>query len=287
MKSWKFRYVLVLASVLGCALFAGSAAQAQEATAEPAQCMRAKQLWSEDFETGDYSHWTSSRYTSTLHRGGCFQSGFNTDRVNGGSRSHLSSIGCAAPSNHRLYGGLQFSGDQVVPRFTNTGTGIDAPHGIVVTFSSWIDSPGFGNGRWLSLFTTNNRCDYTDRVVTFGLEDDTNRTTPAHVLSTGGTVQDLPGRTALPLRQWVRTTVYLNYHAGEFRVWQDGVPQIHGTFRRNSNQICQMHWGLYASPRSNAITLFEDDMSVWKLEEPLASFDQEPLFGESLHACEA
>jgi hypothetical protein len=287
MKYPKARFVLAFAIVLEWAALAGGAAHAQEAEEAPApQCVQAKQLWSDDFETGDLSHWTSNSYVSTLHRGGCHRSDFSTDRINGGDRAHVTSIGCAARANHRVYGGLQFSGDEVLPRFTNTGTGIDAPNGIVVTFWSWLDAPGFGNGRWMSLFTTNNQCNYSDRVVTFGLEDETNRITPAHVIQTGGTVEDMPERGAFPMRQWTRTSVYLNYHKGEFHVWQDGVSQMHGTFRRNSKQICQFHWGLYANGANNAITLFEDDMSVWKLEEPLASFDQEPWLGETLEVCE-
>lgn len=42
---------------------------------------------------------------------------------------------------HRGYGGLQFSGDSVVPAYTNAGVGTDARFGVVNTFHSWIDSP--------------------------------------------------------------------------------------------------------------------------------------------------
>ena len=70
--------------------------------------------------------------------------------------------------------------------------------------------------------------------------------------------------------------MYLNYHSGVLHVWQNGVSQVHGTFRRNSNQICQFHWGLYANGANTSITLFEDDFSVWKLDQTLTSFDAEP-----------
>ncbi len=286
MKSSPVRLVLALLAVAGGAPFTATTARAQATAADAGTCVRARRLWSDDFETGDHSRWTSNAYVSVLNRGGCHHSGFSSDRVHGGVRAHVTQVACPQGQNHRVYGGLQFSGDQVIPRFTNTGGGIDAPHGIVVTFWSWLDAAGFGNGRWMSLFTTNNRCDHSDRVVTFGLEDATNRNTPAHVISTGGTLQYAAARAAFPMRAWTRTTVYLNYYTGQLHVWQDGVSQMHGTFRRNSTQICQMHWGLYASGNNPAITLFEDDMSVWKLEQPLAGFDAEPLLGQTMPVCQ-
>lgn len=278
-RSFAIRSGFVLSGVFASVSYPSGAVRADDA------CVQAQQLWFDDFETGDLSRWTSNSYVSVQHRGGCHASGFSTDRVNGGTHSHIASIGCRGADKHRVYGGLQFGGDTVLPRFTNTGTGIDAPHGIVVTFSSWLDAPGFGNGRWMSLFTTNNSCNHSDRVVTFGLEDATNQLTPAHVLATGGSLTYAPERSAFPLRQWVRTTVYVNYYTGELHVWQDGVSQMHGTFRRSTNQICQLHWGLYASAVNTAITLFEDDMSVWKLQQPLADYDHEPWLGETQPVC--
>jgi hypothetical protein len=285
MHTLPIRFALALSAACCSFVLPAVAVQAQSSEDGDA-CLRARQLWFDDFETGDHTRWTSNSYVSALNKSGCSHSGFGTDIVNGGEQAHVTSIACRAGSNHRVYGGLQFSGDEVVPRFTNTGTGIDAPHGIVVTFSSWLDAPGFGDGRWMSLFTANNSCDHSDRVVTFGLEDATNQTTPAHVLQTGGTLEYDSERAPFPLRQWTRTTIYLNYHDGEFHVWQDGVSQMHGTFRRSSKQICQLHWGLYASGNNHAIKLVEDDMSVWKLEQPLEDFVNEPWLGEAVNVCD-
>jgi hypothetical protein len=236
-------------------------------------------------ETGTYARWTSGGYVSSQNGGGCFTSAFSTERAHSGTRSHRTSIACTQANNHRIYGGMQFNGDTPLTRYTNTGSGIDAPNGIVITFYSWLDSPAFGNGRWMSLFTSNNSCDWSDMVVTVGLEDASNRLTPAHIWSTGGTVTDAPTRAAFPMRTWVRTTVYLNYHSGALHLWQDGQKQLEATFTRNSRQICQFHWGLYANGANTSITLFEDDFSIWKLDEPLTDLGSEPRLGETVAVC--
>jgi hypothetical protein len=248
-------------------------------------CTRARRLWFDDFESGTYARWTSGSYVSAQNGGGCYSSGISTERARTGTRSQRSSIACTQTNNHRIYGGMQFSGDTPLTRFTNTGTGIDAPNGIVVTYWSWLDSPAFGSGRWMSMVTANNSCDWSDRVVTVGLEDSSNRLTPAHITNTGGTLTYASTRAALPMRQWVRTTVYLNYHTGVMHLWQNGVKQLQATFRRNTRQICHFHWGLYASGANSSITLFEDDFSLWKLDQPVTDFAAEPWLGQTQSVC--
>ncbi len=248
-------------------------------------CVRARRLWSDDFETGTYARWTSGNYVSSQNGGGCYQSGFSTARAHGGTRSHHTSISCAQSSNHRIYGGVQFSGDTPLSRYTNTGTGIDAPDGIVITYFTWLDAPGFGSGKWFSFLTSNNSCSWSDTVVTYGLEDSGNRINPAHITNTGGTLTYAGTRSAYPMRQWVRQTLYLNYHSGVMHMWQNGQKQWQATFRRPTKQICQFHWGLYASGANTSISLFEDDFSIWKLDQPLASFDVEPWLGQTRSVC--
>jgi hypothetical protein len=52
-----------------------------------------------------------------------------------------------------------------------------------------LEAPyAFQSGRWFSFWTVNNDCAWNDDVITLGLEDTTNRLTPAHIISTGGTV---------------------------------------------------------------------------------------------------
>jgi hypothetical protein len=249
-------------------------------------CFKAKQLWNEDFETGDYSRWTSHTYDKDWKNGLCHDNGFSTEQAQSPTHSHRSVITCADSESHRGYGGLQFSGDTRVDAYTNQGTGIDAPYGVVNTYSSWLEVPyAFGNGRWFSFWTVNNDCGWNDVVITLGLEDASNKLTPAHILNTGGTVQFVPNAPGFPLGKWVRTSVYINYVTGNMVVWQDGQKLLDATFSRSDADICQWHWGAYASGDNTDIVLYEDDNSIWKLEEAWTNFDVEPWFGHTQSVC--
>jgi hypothetical protein len=248
--------------------------------------LRARRLWFEDFETGTYERWTGQTYGGGWGDA-CESNGFDTTNPHAGVRSHRSEIVCASSDSvHRGYGGIQFAGDSVLPGFTNSGVGLDAPDGVVNTFWSYLDVPyDFGGGRWMSLWTVNSACDYSERVVTLGFEDASRRITPAHVWDTGGRVEWSPGAPAFPLRRWTRVTVYVNYHRGELHVWQDGVSVVHATFSRPSTDLCQWHWGAYSSGDNTDLVLFEDDMSLWKLEEPLTDFSREPWLERATPPC--
>ncbi|MCX4247260.1 hypothetical protein [Paraliomyxa miuraensis] len=249
-------------------------------------CVQARLLWFEDFENGDYDRWTSNTYGADWG-GPCDYNELSMDRAVSGSWSNRSEITCVTPESHRGYGGLQFDGDDVVEAYTNTGSGIDAPHGVINTYWSWLEVPyPFENGRWFSPFTVNNACDWSDNVITLGLEDPSNRITPAHVLNTGGTVTFAENAPSFPLGQWVRTTIYVNYHEGRMHVWQDGAELVDATFSRSDTDLCQWHWGMYASGDNDDIVLYEDDNSLWKLEEPWVDFTVEPWLGHSVMACE-
>jgi hypothetical protein len=177
-------------------------------------CFDAKRLWFDDFETGDYSRWTSQSYDKGFNGGLCHDNGFSTTQAVSPTHSHRSEITCAISQSHRGYGGLQFSGDSVVKAYTNTGTGIDAPHGVVNTYYSRLEvAYPFQNGKWFSFWTVNNDCGWKDQVITLGLEDTTNRLTPAHIKSTGGTVE----RPGLPQRE-----VGANHHLHQLPHRRDG-----------------------------------------------------------------
>jgi hypothetical protein len=253
------------------------------------ECFRARLLWSEDFESGDYDRWTGDTYGAGWGResASCRQNGITTDRAHSGTSSQRSAITCAShESVHRGYGGLQFDGDSVAPAFTNTGTGIDAPNGVVMTFWNWLDAGyDFEGGRWFSNFTAQSDCAWGERVVTLGLENVERRLTPAHIWTTGGEVMFEPDAPAFPLGQWTRITVYMNYHDGVMHVWQDGESLVHATFSRPSSTFCHVHWGAYASGDNTDIVFFEDDLSVWKLEEPWPDMSVEPYFAEEVATC--
>lgn len=250
------------------------------------ECVEARLLWFEDFENGDYDRWTSNNYGADWG-GPCDYNELSMDHAMSGSWSNRSEITCAIGESHRGYGGLQFDGDDVVEAYTNTGSGIDAEFGVVNTYWSWLEVPyPFENGRWFSFFTVNNACDWSDNVITLGLEDPSNRLTPAHIVNTGGSVQFVEGAPGFPLGQWVRTTIYMNYVEGRMHLWQDGVEILDATFSRSDTDMCQWHWGMYASGDNDDIVLYEDDNSLWKLEEPWVDFSVEPWFGHTVAACE-
>lgn len=255
-------------------------------TGEPGECVQARLLWFEDFEGGDYDRWTSNGYGADWG-GPCDYNERSMDQAVSGGWSNRSEITCAIDESHRGYGGLQFDGDDVVEAYTNTGSGIDAPFGVVNTYWSWLEVPyPFENGRWFSFFTVNNSCDWSDQVITLGLEDPSNRLTPAHILTTGGTVEFVDGAPGFPLGQWVRTTIYVNYVEGRMHLWQDGVELLDATFSRGDTDMCQWHWGMYASSDNTDVVLYEDDLSLWKLEEPWVDFAVEPWLGQTVQACQ-
>src|SRR5690606_10636703 len=58
----------------------GSAGGGGSAGAGP--CFDATRLWFEDFETGDYSRWTSQDYGKNWKNGYCHDNGFSTEHAN-------------------------------------------------------------------------------------------------------------------------------------------------------------------------------------------------------------
>lgn len=251
-------------------------------TGPPGPCFDATRLWFEDFETGDYSRWTSMTYDAAWDGGNCHGNGFSTDESVSPTRSHRSEITCRSrESVHRGYGGLQFDGDSVVGAYTNRGAGIVAPNGVVTTFWTHLHAPdSFGGGRWFSLWTVDGDCTWGEEVVTLGLEDSSHALAPAHVAST--TYGDRP---PLPLDEWVRITVYVNFYDGTMHVWQNGEWVSESSFSRATRSICQWHWGAYASGDNTNIVLYEDDKSIWKLNEAWTDFSVEPYFGVTHAVC--
>jgi hypothetical protein len=234
-------------------------------------------VWYEDFESGDYARWSSVDYDSGWSS--CTNNRFADNRFVSVGHSHKSRIKCASETGlHRGYGLLRFDGDALVPSISIASPGgIESEHGVVVTFWTWLKAPaGFGDGRWVSLFTVTDDCSNAwEGVVTLGLQDETGRLAPAHVDSWDW----VPGAPAFPLRQWVRTTIYLNYHDGAMHVWQDGEKVCHASFQRPGTSLCQWHFGLYGSGDNEDVVLYEDDLRITRLAAPLPDFQTEPLYG--------
>jgi len=265
-------------------------AKAENAARDRSGCFRAKLLWSEDFETGDYLRWTGRSYGAGWGNA-CQDNALSTLKAVSGTHAQRSQITCAytAQGNvHRGYGGLQFDGDRVLPDYTNSGVGISAPYGVVNTFYHWLEPPTtFANGKWVSFFTVNDDCAWKQEVLTLGLEAPSNLLAAAHYSSgKGGTRTFVANAPAFPFGRWVRITVYVNYFDGVMHVWKDGQPISHVTFSRTRNSICQWHWGLYASGDNDNLVLYEDDNRIWKLGQPWTDFSIEPLLGQSIAVCE-
>jgi hypothetical protein len=263
-------------TVVGLLLLVAIAAPPSPSDAAPVGTL----LWSTDFETGDYSAFTSNFYDNDSSS--CNTAQVGTDRWISPTHSSRSVISCSKPPglSHRGYGGVQFSGDTPLENYTNSGSGLDAPNGVVSTWWAWLDTPyDFGSGRWFSWYTVNGSCDYTEEVITLGLSDSTRQIRSEHIPDSGGLITYAPNAPTFPLRAWTRFTVYLNYYQGVMRVWLNGAKVFDATFTRPSHLLCQWHWGNYASSDNYDITLYEDDMSVWKLTKPLKNTNREPLLG--------
>ena len=249
-------------------------------------CRAAHQLWFDDFETGDYRRWTGNTYANDFGNS-CQNTAFSTEQAVSPTHSERSDVVCTYSESQRGYGILQFSGDSVLPNFTNAGTGIDAPNGIVTIQHLYLVSPTvFQNGKWLSLWGMDGACDWSDAVLSIGFEDSSNRLAAAHYQEEGtGTRTFLPNAPSFPRGQWVRVTVFLSFYDGHMYIWQDGKPVSDVTFQRPLKTMCQFHWGIYASQDNDNIVLFEDDYSVWKLDQPWTDFSVEPWFPAGGAAC--
>jgi hypothetical protein len=65
-------------------------------------------------------------------------------------------------------------------------------------------------------------------------------------------------------------------------VWQNGRKICSATFSRPVTTMCQWHFGLYASGPNDNISLYEEDLSIVKLNQPLTNFTTEPWFNAAL-----
>jgi len=244
-------------------------------------------MWRDDFETGDYSSWTGRNYDANWGNS-CQNNAITTVHPHSGRYAQRSEIVCSSSEDvHRGYGGLQWNGDTVRAEYTNTGVGMSAPNGIVTTFETWLEAGyAFGGGKWLSLFTINPTCGYTERVITLGLDNPDGILRAAHYWPEG-TQTISRGAPAFPMGRWVRVTVYLNLANGQMHVWQDGQSVLHiDNIVRSTESLCQWHWGLYASGDNTDVVMYEDEKVVWRLDQPLTDFTREPWLGETQAVCD-
>lgn len=83
-----------------------------------------------------------------------------------------------------------------------------------------------------------------------------------------------------PLRQWVRITVYMYYTPdgdGDVVVWQDGVAVLEGNYTaREGQDLMRAHWGLYTIAALDSGSIYNDNIQIWGLTDPLTDFSEEP-----------
>jgi hypothetical protein len=236
-------------------------------------------LWCENFDLANYSRWSMPYYPTT----GCESNGFTSELAFSPAQSHKSRVLCSTADSHRGYGVLRFQGDSVLPAIVPSTGGIDAPNGVVVTMWKWLDAPyTFDSTRWLSLFTATHDCSNNwVQTLSVNIDDSSMRLKPVRVDG----VQYAPNAPAMPLRQWVRITMYLNFHTGDLHIWQNGTKVCQAWFTRPSTRVCQFHFGLYASGPNSNVTLYEDNYSIVKLSQPMTNFALEPRFPGLITAC--
>ncbi|HWB19111.1 MAG TPA: hypothetical protein VG711_02340 [Phycisphaerales bacterium] len=239
-------------------------------------CVSVTPLWCEDWNLNNYSRW-SDDYD---HNVTCAPNGFASDKFITPGLSHKSRVTCATSDSHRGYGGLRFQGNAIIPVQQSSTGGTNAPNGVLVTFYSWLStSYTFNTSKWISFMTVTDDCSNNwNNVITLNIDDSSMRVKPVHVTS----VSYASGAPAMPLSQWVRTKVYINYNTGAMHVWQNGRKICSATFTRDVHTMCQWHFGLYASGPNDNITLYEEDLSIVKLNQPLTNFTDEPWFDTPL-----
>lgn len=175
-----------------------------------------------------------------------------------GDHAYRARIVQADSTNHRAYPNLHTSIPS--PYVNSFMVYLDANY-AELTPSDWISFATWSNDpNWLTL-------------ATFSLRD--RKIEMAHV--DWEYVGPMP-QPDVPLRQWIRFTAYIDHTSGgEIAIWQDGVLVIRGIFHSNpDDRLLRAHWGLYTNPGVSQATMYNDDIQIWTLSEPLQDFTDEP-----------
>jgi hypothetical protein len=242
------------------------------ATLEAGVCVTSTRLFFDDYESGDLDAWTS--YDTS---GSCQTSGIESDFSVSGDQAFQADITCDNGDDHENYAALQFNGDAVRSSFSNSGAGIDAPHGIVIDF--WARAQfdfEVDDGEWVSFLLLSGTCDWSDDVFSVGTGNATSYLAVSHATIDGGTISPFAQAETFPKGTWTKITAYVNYHTSTFVVWQDGVPITEANFVRPGTTLCHVRIGAYISAATSDAQVVIDDPTIWKLSADLASFDSAP-----------
>ena len=84
----------------------------------------------------------------------------------------------------------------------------------------------------------------------------------------------------MPLRRWVRFTVYVEYApAGKNLIfaWMDSTPVMSAkNIKPGGSNLMRAHWGLYTSSNLFEGIQYNDDIQIWDLSEPWTDFSRVP-----------
>ena len=164
------------------------------------------------------------------------------------------------------------------------------PMPIVNRFYVWADwdTRQVGKTDWMHFLTLGNNPQW--QVSTMSMVGPNSTLELAHVGKLNGFAEgngwenltDIPA-IAMPLRQWVRFTVYVDYQKPLMVVWMDGQPIFRangGTLRptgKSTPYLLRAHWGMYAKATLNNGVQYNDSIQIWGLPKPLTRFTEEPI----------
>lgn len=121
---------------------------------------------------------------------------------------------------------------------------------------------------WASLATLT--CDSTDawsRTVLVNIDVD-HRLDLMHVPLQGEKVQTIVDSTRrFPFDRWVKLDIRLRLgNPGSVQVWQDDTLASSAVVQGCSDRLAQAHFGLYAAPLVDSLTIWNDDLEIRELE---------------------
>jgi hypothetical protein len=160
------------------------------------------------------------------------------------------------------------------------------PTPLINTFMVYLDVNYnvMGSGDWISIATYSSHPDQINWPDIHGLSIVNRRLEMAHMESPGFSGQYVgpSPQPEFPTRRWVRMTTYIHYESsgrGRVDVWQDGVRVYTGIQQSTSNNttLTVGHWGLYTNDATWQATLYNDNVNIWSLNQPLTDFTREPV----------
>lgn len=198
----------------------------------------------------------------------------------------------------RLYKGwINRAKSDGTPHFSYPGINLDnnpdylqrVTQPIAMRFYVWADWDGMNaqSSDWLNLVEFGGKSGL--RSISLGMRGSQNKLELFNVGAFGefnkgnGWEVIAPTETvSLPLRQWVRFTVYVDYQQPLLVVWMNEVPifRANGGNLRSSDgtvpYLLTAHWGLQGAGTLKTATVYNDHLQLWSLSGPMMDFAQEP-----------